>query len=90
MKLLEDRIKEDGIVLEGNVLKVNSFLNHQIASPTKSSIISTLYHFDAFSISFGYDKLTIVRRRIVHNYQLQAQVRTIPEYGIQTVNHIIC
>ncbi|MDO4598139.1 xanthine phosphoribosyltransferase [Ligilactobacillus agilis] len=30
MKLLEDRIKEDGIVLEGNVLKVNSFLNHQI------------------------------------------------------------
>ena len=30
VKLLEERIKEDGIVLEGNVLKENSFLNHQI------------------------------------------------------------
>ncbi len=30
MKLLEDRIKRDGIVREGNVLKVDSFLNHQI------------------------------------------------------------
>ncbi|GKS80625.1 xanthine phosphoribosyltransferase [Ligilactobacillus pabuli] len=30
MKLLEERIKEDGLVLPGNVLKVNSFLNHQI------------------------------------------------------------
>lgn len=30
MKLLEERIREDGMVLPGNVLKVNSFLNHQI------------------------------------------------------------
>lgn len=30
MKLLEERIKRDGIVLPGNVLKVDSFLNHQI------------------------------------------------------------
>lgn len=30
MKLLEDRIKKDGVVLKGNVLKVDSFLNHQI------------------------------------------------------------
>lgn len=30
MKLLEERIKKDGIVLPGNVLKVDSFLNHQI------------------------------------------------------------
>lgn len=30
MKLLEERIREDGVVLPGNVLKVNSFLNHQI------------------------------------------------------------
>lgn len=29
MKLLEERIKRDGIVLPGNVLKVDSFLNHQ-------------------------------------------------------------
>ena len=30
MKLLEDRIRKDGIVKEGNVLKVDSFLNHQM------------------------------------------------------------
>lgn len=30
MKLLEDRIIKDGKVKEGNVLKVDSFLNHQI------------------------------------------------------------
>ncbi len=30
MKLLEDRIRKDGIVKEGNVLKVDSFINHQM------------------------------------------------------------
>lgn len=30
MKLLEERIAKDGIVKEGNVLKVDSFLNHQM------------------------------------------------------------
>ena len=30
MQLLEDRIRRDGIVREGGVLKVDSFLNHQM------------------------------------------------------------
>ena len=30
MKLLEDRINKDGKVFPGNILKVDSFLNHQI------------------------------------------------------------
>lgn len=30
MKLLEDRIRKDGIVKEGQVLKVDAFLNHQM------------------------------------------------------------
>ncbi|MBQ4188002.1 MAG: xanthine phosphoribosyltransferase [Firmicutes bacterium] len=30
MKLLEERIRRDGIVREGGVLKVDSFLNHQM------------------------------------------------------------
>ena len=30
MKLLEDRIRKDGKIKEGNVLKVDSFLNHQM------------------------------------------------------------
>lgn len=30
MKLLEDRIRKEGIIREGNVLKVDSFINHQM------------------------------------------------------------
>ena len=30
MQLLKDRIRKDGVVKEGNVLKVDSFLNHQM------------------------------------------------------------
>ncbi len=30
MKLLEDRVRKDGQVFPGNILKVDSFLNHQI------------------------------------------------------------
>ena len=30
MKLLEDRIRKDGVVKDGDVLKVDSFLNHQM------------------------------------------------------------
>lgn len=30
MRLLEERIRKDGVVKKGNVLKVDSFLNHQI------------------------------------------------------------
>mgnify|MGYP002540769952 FL=1 len=30
MKLLEDRIRQDGVVKNGDVLKVDSFLNHQM------------------------------------------------------------
>jgi xanthine phosphoribosyltransferase len=30
MKILEERIRKDGIVLDGDILRVDSFLNHQI------------------------------------------------------------
>ena len=30
MQLLKDRILKDGVVKPGNVLKVDSFLNHQM------------------------------------------------------------
>ena len=33
MKMLEDRIRKDGIVREGNVLKVDSFIYHQMDIP---------------------------------------------------------
>ena len=30
MNFLEERIAKDGVVKEGNILKVDSFLNHQM------------------------------------------------------------
>ena len=30
MELLKERIRKDGVVKEGNVLKVDRFLNHQM------------------------------------------------------------
>ena len=30
MNFLEERIQKDGMIKEGNVLKVDSFLNHQM------------------------------------------------------------
>ena len=33
MQLLEERIRKDGIVKPGNILKVDSFLNHQMDIP---------------------------------------------------------
>ena len=33
MKLLEEKIVNDGVIKSGNVLKVDSFLNHQIDVP---------------------------------------------------------
>ena len=34
MKLLKDRILKDGVVKPGNILKVDSFLNHQMILPS--------------------------------------------------------
>lgn len=30
MQILKDRIRKDGVIKEGNVLKVDRFLNHQM------------------------------------------------------------
>jgi len=43
MRLLEDRIIRDGRVLRGDVLKVDSFLNHQIDVPFLSELGKEFY-----------------------------------------------
>ena len=58
MQLVEERIRKDGIIKEGNVLKVDRFLNHQmditlineIGKEFKSFMISLL----CFLWSFNY------------------------------------
>lgn len=43
MKLLEDRIRKDGKIGAGNVLKVDCFLNHQIDVPFLSELGKEFY-----------------------------------------------
>ena len=44
MKMLEDRIRKDGIVREGNVLKVDSFINHPLLRDIDASNRATYRH----------------------------------------------
>ena len=60
MQLLEERINKDGIVKEGNVLKVDSFLNHQIDVNFVCELGKEFYRlfkdfFYFFCPVFGYD-----------------------------------
>ena len=43
MELLKERIRQDGIVREGGILKVDSFLNHQI-DPTLMAELAKEFH----------------------------------------------
>ena len=43
MKLLEDRIREQGQVRPGNVLKVDCFLNHQLDVDLLDAIGGEIY-----------------------------------------------
>lgn len=43
MKLLEEKIRKDGRILPGNILKVDSFLNHQIDVPFVSQLGKEFY-----------------------------------------------
>lgn len=43
MKALEEKIRKEGIVAEGNVLKVSSFLNHQIDVPFMMQVGEEFY-----------------------------------------------
>lgn len=44
MKALVDRIKRDGEILDGNILKVDGFLNHQIDVHLMKQIGEEFYH----------------------------------------------
>lgn len=45
MKLLEERILKDGRVLEGNILKVDSFLNHQVDMELTKQMGQAIYEY---------------------------------------------
>lgn len=43
MELLQQKVKEDGVVIDGGILKVDSFLNHQIDAQLMHEIGKTFY-----------------------------------------------
>lgn len=43
MELIENKIIKEGVVLDGNVLKVDCFLNHQIDVPFLAELASSVY-----------------------------------------------
>lgn len=47
MKLLEEKILKDGVIKSGNVLKVDSFLNHQIDVPFVAELGKELHRLFA-------------------------------------------
>ena len=65
MKLLEDRIRKDGIIREGNVLKVDSFINHQMDIKLSRKWLRN-----------GKDYLLI--RRLIKSLQLRQVVSVLP------------
>lgn len=52
MKLLEDRILEDGVIKEGGIVKVDSFLNHQMDITLINEIGKEFFRL------FGNDNIT--------------------------------
>ena len=66
MKLLEERIRKDGKVFPGDILKVDSFLNHQVDIKLMDEI--------------GKDVTTLTTNDIRYylaNYQMQRQISTV-------------
>ena len=54
MQLLKDRIRREGKVLPGNIIKVDGFLNHRIDTGLMSNIA------DEFGKHFNMDEVTLI------------------------------
>ena len=72
MKLLEQRIQKDGRVLEGNILKVDSFLNHQIDTELMDAMANELA--DQFSDTKPNKVLTVEASGIAFGYAVASRL----------------
>ncbi len=62
MQLLKERILKDGIVKPGNILKVDSFLNHQMDIPF---INETEKNLNVFTQMHPLPKSSLLRRPVL-------------------------
>ena len=76
MKLLEERILEDGIIINNDILKVDSFLNHQIDVSLVRAIAKEI---DSEYKTFGVNKiLTIETSGIAFAYAAAEEMGNLP------------
>lgn len=75
MKLLEERIRKDGKVKEGNVLKVDRFLNHQMDIPLFEEIGKEFYR--RFSTA-GVNKILTIEASGIGIACITAQYFNVP------------
>ena len=76
MKLLEERIIEDGIIINNDILKVDSFLNHQIDVSLVRAIAKEI---DSEYKAFGVNKiLTIETSGIAFAYAAAEEMGNLP------------
>ena len=76
MKLLEQRILEDGIIINNDILKVDSFLNHQIDVSLVRALAKEIA--DNFK-DFGINKiLTIETSGIAYAYAVAEEMGNLP------------
>lgn len=76
MKLLEQRILEDGIVINNDILKVDSFLNHQIDVSLVRAIAKEINNeFKSFAVN---KILTIETSGIAYAYAVAEEMGNLP------------
>ena len=76
MKLLEERILEDGVVINNDILKVDSFINHQIDVSLVRSLAKEIN--DTFK-EYGANKiLTIETSGIAFAYAVAEEMGNLP------------
>ena len=76
MKLLEERILKDGVIINNDILKVDSFLNHQIDTELTRSIAKEIA--DCFK-GFGVNKiLTIETSGLPVSFAVAEEMGNLP------------
>lgn len=75
MKLLEDKIRADGKVYDGDILKVDSFVNHQIDVPLMNELAKEFYHR---FVDSGVNKILTIEASGIGIACLTAQYFTAP------------
>ena len=66
MQLLKERILKDGIVKPGNILKVDSFLNHQMDIPLINEIGKSSNEFTPTHLSPRFSPLRLPVSALLH------------------------